>query len=341
MTTIECYPIASREEWLAQRRQDLTASDIPAICGIHPSRSPLQVYAQKKGLIHSVENNLMRRGRWFQPAILMALRERHPELNIWEPNCYYRDPETRIGATPDFFSCPLSSHDFGDTAPTAVIEGKVVSAPIFRESWVQWDDEEDIAEEDIGTIPSAMPPVQAPIYYEMQAVIQAKLCLTPQASVAGLVHDTWSSELVECPINLEYAFDAGGLWDFIVERTDKFHWCLKTDTPPTDFLLPKIDAKLLGKIYPRDDGPVLDFSDDKRIGGLIFRYQLLTKNCSAGKAALKPVEAERNEVKSELLAAMGMSGRATYQGGEITLKAISVKPSQGYSYRKLHIRSPK
>jgi YqaJ-like viral recombinase domain len=340
MTTIECYPIHSREEWLKMREQDLTASDIPAICGINPHRSALQVYAEKQGIVRVEENNIMRRGRWFQPAILAALREGRPDLHIWEPNCYYRDPELRIGATPDFFACPTTQHDFGEGAPTMVIEGKVVAAPVFRSNWIGMGDEDGNAD----ALPDAWEQeelLKAPIYYEMQAMIQARLACVTEAIVAALVHDTWSSELYRCPVAMEHAFEPGNVWDFIVERSDKFHWCLKTETPPAETLLPSIDAKLLSKIYPRDDGPALDLSGDRRIGHLFARYEHLHQHCKAGKDALKDAEKELEAVKTEIRCAMGMSGRATYPGFEVTLKAINVKPNAGYSYRKLNIKRTK
>jgi hypothetical protein len=355
MTTIECYPIASREEWLKMRatgagagQPDITASVIPAICGLNPHMSPLQVYAQFMGIIPSVETNIMRRGRWFQPAILAALREERPDLHIWEPNCYYREAETGIGATPDFFACPTTQHDFGEGAPTMVIEGKIVAAPSFRAQWLRGFEEdegwEDIKEEDkIALVNVIDHPemISVPVYYGMQAMIQARLALVSQAMVAPLVHDTWSSELFQCPVELDKAFLPGGAWEFVVQQVDKFRFCLRREKPPTETLLPSIDAKLLNKIYPRDDGPALDFGGDQRVGQLFARYEHLHGHCKAGKDALKDVEKELEAVKAEIRCAMGMSGRATYPGFEATLKAISVKPNSGYSYRKLHIKRAK
>jgi len=346
MTTIECYPIASREEWLKMRatgagagQPDITASVIPAICGLNPHMSPLQVYAQFMGIVPSVETNIMRRGRWFQPAILAALREERPDLHIWEPNCYYREAETGIGATPDFFACPTTQHDFGDGAPTMVIEGKIVAAPSFRANWLLYGD--DDGDEDRDLSPEAIDDgssCTAPIYYEMQAMIQARLALATQAMVAPLVHDTWSSELFQCPVELDKAFLPGGTWEFVVQQVDKFRFCLRREKPPTETLLPSIDAKLLSKIYPRDDGPALDLTGDRQVGQLFARYEHLHQHLKVGNGALKPAKDELEKIKTELKAIIGMSGRATYPGFEVTLKAIDVKPNTGYSYRKLHVR---
>lgn len=44
-------------EELAQRRQTLGASEIPAVAGLHPKRTPLDVFAEKRGLVPPFAGN--------------------------------------------------------------------------------------------------------------------------------------------------------------------------------------------------------------------------------------------------------------------------------------------
>ena len=45
------HPEQDKEAWLEARRTHLTASDIPAMLGLDPGKSPLQLYAEKLGLM--------------------------------------------------------------------------------------------------------------------------------------------------------------------------------------------------------------------------------------------------------------------------------------------------
>jgi putative phage-type endonuclease len=58
-----------REEWLAERRELITASDAAAILGEDPRRGALAVYLEKVEGIEPEENVLMRRGRRHEAAI--------------------------------------------------------------------------------------------------------------------------------------------------------------------------------------------------------------------------------------------------------------------------------
>jgi len=100
--TVERKPITSREEWLEWRKDLLTASDIAAIAGKDPFRSPLRVYNEKKGLVPpQAETEPMKRGRWLEAAAVEGLKEEHPDWLITRPKVFLIDQEHRIGATPD------------------------------------------------------------------------------------------------------------------------------------------------------------------------------------------------------------------------------------------------
>src|SRR5262245_7439827 len=49
--TVERLQITSREQWLAWRQQEVTASDVAAVLGLSPYRTIAKVWAEKTGLI--------------------------------------------------------------------------------------------------------------------------------------------------------------------------------------------------------------------------------------------------------------------------------------------------
>lgn len=155
---IERRQIVTREEWLEWRRSDVTASDVASLFGLSPFKSALRLWAEKTGRTEpDGETNLMRRGRWLEPAVIAALSETMPVERL---SFYYRDTDDRVAATPDAVS--------GRT----LIECKVVSRPVFD----AWQDE-------------------LPVYYQLQALTAAMLMDADNAIVACLVIDTFSAEL--------------------------------------------------------------------------------------------------------------------------------------------------
>ena len=59
-----------REEWLARRRETITATDVAKIVGVSPWGGPLDVYLDKKGLAEIAETPAMRLGKRLQPVVL-------------------------------------------------------------------------------------------------------------------------------------------------------------------------------------------------------------------------------------------------------------------------------
>lgn len=60
----------SAEEWKAARAGKIGGSDIGAIVGVNPWRTPFDIYAEKSGLVEIQENRAMRLGKALEPVIL-------------------------------------------------------------------------------------------------------------------------------------------------------------------------------------------------------------------------------------------------------------------------------
>ena len=96
---------AGREQWKAWRRADVaTASTTGALFGYHPWTTPLKLYTAARGVeFDERETKLMRRGRLLEHSVPAAVMEERPEWYVSPAGVYLRDPELRLGATPDFF----------------------------------------------------------------------------------------------------------------------------------------------------------------------------------------------------------------------------------------------
>jgi putative phage-type endonuclease len=116
----------SRDDWLALRRRGIGSSDAPAVVGVSPYRTPLEVWAEKVGLAEPEENEAMRWGRLLEPVIAEEY-SRAVGQQLWDPRAIYQHAEHAwMLATPDRLATPM--------APRIVIEIKT------RAMWRQDDD---------------------------------------------------------------------------------------------------------------------------------------------------------------------------------------------------------
>lgn len=250
---IERHIITSREEWLKWRRQDVTASDIGALFGHSSFKSPLQLWAEKTGRVAEPwDTPAMRRGRWLEPAVLTALAETYPRSRVLKCNEYFRDPDVRIGATPDAF--------LDDTL--TLIEAKVVAKPVFD----AWPD--------------------CPLSYKLQALTGAMLMNAPRAIVAVLVLDTYSATLELFHVERS---DAGETK--IIEGVKEFWQSIERGEPPApDYgqdgeLLTRI-------YQPKETIEPIDLSTDNRLPEILVEHENLKGELKAREERIGTIRAE-------------------------------------------------
>lgn len=133
---------SAREQWLLRRRELVTASDAAAILGLDHYRSPLSVYAEKRGLVETEETAIMRWGRGVEGAIANAYAEEtgRETLDLGGNEIKIHPDLPWLGATLDrqtdgseAFPAPL------DRAPAlapAPLEIKAVSS-LKKDQWVE------------------------------------------------------------------------------------------------------------------------------------------------------------------------------------------------------------
>ena len=120
---IERHAVTDRESWLALRRQNINASEIGVVCGAGGYGSRAELYAEKKGPEAAARGRrgMLRRGRWAEAAIFEALADQRPEWDVRRAKIYLRDPDLRLGATPDGYAMAPDRDGFG------VVQSKTVA----------------------------------------------------------------------------------------------------------------------------------------------------------------------------------------------------------------------
>src|SRR5258708_3490433 len=195
----------SREQWLACRSQDVTASIAGALLGVHPYSTAYGLYLLKKGLIAEdpEETGPMRRGRLLEPVAVQMLREDKPNWTIHDHpiGYYYRDPASRLGATPDV----LATDEHGKPG---IVQIKSVEPSIFRRDWKNED----------GTI-------EPPLWIVVQGIIEAYLTGAEWAAVAPMVVG-FGLEMPVIPIPLH-----AGILDRLKAEVSEFWQRIEANNP--------------------------------------------------------------------------------------------------------------
>ncbi|RWP05080.1 YqaJ viral recombinase family protein [Mesorhizobium sp.] len=260
---IERYEISDRAAWLSLRSGDLTASDIGAALGLDPYKTPLALYAEKTGqLMPQSDSPIMRRGRWLEPAVVEALRDRHPDWDVQRCNFYLRDTEIRLGATPDVIAVT-------DQPGLTNVQLKIVARPEYERRWADGP----------------------PLYYLLQTLAEGMLMDVERSMLAALVVDTYSADLVEIDVPRHAAAEAR-LRDLAVTFWDNI---ATGKRPAADVTR---DAETVAAIFPQSvKEPVLDLSADNRLGTLLPERSRLKEEIGAAEKRVSEIE---TEIKSKL-----------------------------------------
>lgn len=303
---IERIRIGSRDQWLALRQKDITASVAGALLGIHPYTTAYSLWALKTGLIGDdvEETPPMRRGRLLEPVAVQMLREDRPDWQISDHpiGLYFRDPVARLGATPDLFARD-------EKGRWGIIQIKTVEPGIFRQ---QWKDEDGA--------------VSPPLWIVIQAIVECYLCGFEWAAVAPMV----VGHGVELPIVPVPLHD--GIIDRIKGEVAAF-WRLVEEgrTPEPDY---GRDGGLLAQLHAGDDR-IVDMSADNEFPSLVASREKIS-------AERKVLDAGWEENKARLLGKLAGAGAARMADGRLlTAKRIKVAAHQRAESTRIDIRIKK
>jgi predicted phage-related endonuclease len=300
---IERRKITTRAEWLAWRRQDLTASTIGCLFGLHPYQTLAGLWAEKLGHDFGVkETSVMRRGRLLEKVVAEAFLEEHPGWKVIAPGVYLRAPSLRLACTPDFYVIDPQGR-------RGVLQTKTVSPSVFRKSWDE---------------------TSAPMWINLQTLTETQLSRAAFGMIGALVVGDFTFEL--------HCYDVpshDGAWRRIQDAVAKF-WAdvAAGKEPQIDY---KRDGDLIAALYPHETpGKVIDLRTDNHLPDLLASRE-------AVKAVIKKGEGTLGEIETEIKAKLGDAEGAMINGWYVTLKqqtrkAHTVKES---SFRVLRATAEK
>jgi len=237
--------ITSLGQWLGLRRNDLTASVLPAIMDLHPYVTRQQLFDRMRGASDAgtstvPDSSAMRRGRIMEPGVAVAVQEDRPHWRLEKCNSYHRLPAHRIGATPDYLI-------HTDEAPgPGILEIKTVSPA----RWEEWH-------------------AQIPLAYVLQTLVQLMTTGCQWGWVATMVTSgslpVYYHDVKRHPAAEQRILDAAAAW-----------W----REYDSGALAPAAEAAGLSEML--DDGSSIDLSADNELPALLDERALL-KGCVAAE----------------------------------------------------------
>lgn len=289
---IEEIPDQPRQQWLAARHQNVTASQAAALLGIHPYLSQLELYMEKSAPLRLDDGTVsgpMERGLLLEPVAIAKLKRDHPDWEIWAPGKYYRDPVRRIGATPDAFCkiYPVANSGKPGRPGFGVIQFKSVEPSVFKRAW----------HNDAGEI-------EVPLWIAVQAAIEQELTGAAYAMVVPLVVG-FSIEVHEIEIPYEPTLITR------IEAEVREFWHRVENHRPPDVTSPR-DAEVLQELY-QSIGGTIDLRDDNELTALADEDKEL-------KAQIKDATDRRGVIKGRYLAAMGEAGVGILADGRCIIR---------------------
>lgn len=296
---IERHKISSREQWLALRKADVTASAVAALFGAHPYTSAMAIYAEKTGLeLPEIDNAVLRRGRLLESAVAAAVAEERPDWEILKADEYLRDPDLRLGATPDFYI-------YDDDGRLGVLQTKTAAPSAFKKGWADG----------------------APFWIALQNATELMLKREAEfGAVAVLVVDPF-----QMPVHIFDVPRHAGVEARIRDAVAKFWEDVAAGREPApDYAR---DAELVAALYP-EERPLktVDLSGNNMLPVILAERARL-------KAEVAQREQRIEEIETEAKFAMGDAEVATLPGWRISFKTQTRKAYSvpAKSFRRLNI----
>lgn len=213
----QAFELESEKDWLEARRQGIGASEAAAVLGLSPYQSPLQLYAEKLGLVEpdAERSEAIEWGLMLQPVIVGRYRK-VTGRPTWEDEAPYT---VRRSRSHPFMLATLDALTKID-GPKIPLEVKNVGG-YRREDWTE----------------------EPPLWVQIQAQHQMAVLGTEAASVCALIG---GNRFVWCDLTRNDRFIAA-----LIERLADF-WArlLAKEPPPVDGT--QASRELLTKLYPKD-----------------------------------------------------------------------------------------
>ena len=281
--------MTTRQEWLAERRKGIGGSDVAAVLGLNPYRTPLQLWEDKTGRADpQPTSEAARFGTAFEQFVAdeferrtgMKVRKHEDMIHAGEDGWMIANLDrVVVGEDPSKIDAILEcktasaflSSDWGPSQESEIVEGHVITEheiPIYYETQVQW-------------------------YLGITAASRAYVAVLIGHSDFRIYEVRRDDELIAS----------------LQDKCRRF-WteCVKKDTPPTP-----ISVEDVRNLFTKDDGVMREASNEEAI--LIGELRDLT-------AQIKSLEDQKKAITSKVILAIGQNAGLTIGGDKaVTYKA--------------------
>ncbi len=133
-----------RATWLAARRSYLGASEVAAVCGLDPFKSPLDIWASKMGLNLGEDSEAARIGHLLEP-ILIEDYGRRTGRTMHSPGTLFRSDVPWAAATPDAIGTldgdrrDVQVKVVGENMTDRWRDGSLYVVPHYTQAQAQWE----------------------------------------------------------------------------------------------------------------------------------------------------------------------------------------------------------
>lgn len=288
MTAVE-IPIASEEQWLAERARDVTSTEVAALYGASPYVTEFELWHRKR-LGTSVKAEPSERVTWgkrLEATIAAGIAE-DTGWKVRPSRVYVRVPDLRLGASFDFF---VEADD--PARGSGVLEIKNVDKHVFSDQW------EELSR---GVY-------MAPAHIELQLQAQLDVRDYSWGAIAALVG---GNEIHLLPRDRDR--DVG---DDLRRRVNAFWQSIAAEREPSaDY---SRDADFIAGELRRSARAGVVVVADRFVEPLVARYAEAHR---ARKAATEECEA----LKAEILHHVGAAARIDSTLGRITCGDVADSP---------------
>lgn len=258
----------ARQQWLAERRSKITASDAAAILGRDPRRGPLSVWAEKIGALEPADAPWMRRGRRFEAPIAEEYAE-ETGRPVYAPDPY----AIRIHPDIPWLGATLDRETEGCEASPAPAAGR---GPLELKN--------------VSGLKAKEWRAEPPPHYLIQVQVQIACTGAEWASLAALIGGL-SIAWVDVPRHDRFIAA-------MLPKLEEFRWYVeKREPPPVTDALPSTSA-VLAALYAAEDGETVEL--DREAQDLADELDAARLD---RRAAMTRERAAANKLKSRLAAA--------------------------------------
>lgn len=314
---VELFEGLARPEWLALRREDVTASEIGCLFGDLRYLTPLALYHRKlQGEVDN-PNAMMIRGRVMEAAAARFLATEMPELDyipstgrglITREGSYLRlrtdDPLIRIGATKDYQIRISAGYLIAACARQRVA---------LPEAWTMDPERELSLAVELKTVAEGAyfahwakgPPRQ----YVLQTLTQAMLGGDDGGLLAAMVvTPSLSLRLVLYPIPRNFDAELG-----LVDKARSFWEGFAEQRIPQ---VQAQDNSMVGDVYPAQPGYIVDLTGEPE-------WQAMAVQREADRAMIDTLQAAVDLAEAQLKQRMGPAQEAKIPGWKCTWRQNS------------------